>query len=125
LTSSIEAYILKVYILKGLNVDILSRVEGFDWDKGNIEKNWERHKVSFIECEEVFFNEPLIVQADEVHSITENRYYALGRTNDERYLFIASTIRANKIRVISARDMSKRERRIYGEEIEKASKIQK
>jgi uncharacterized DUF497 family protein len=125
LTSFIEAYILKVYILKGLNVDILSRVEGFDWDKGNIQKNWERHQVSFIECEEVLFNEPLIVQADEVHSTAENRYYALGRTNDERYLFIAFTIRANKIRVISARDMSKRERRIYGEEIEKASKIQK
>jgi uncharacterized DUF497 family protein len=114
---------LKVYILKGLNVDILSRVEGFDWDKGNIEKNWERHKVSFIECEEVFFNEPLIVQVDEVHSTTENRHYALGKTNDERYLFIVFTIRANKIRVISARDMSRRERRIYGEEIEKASKI--
>jgi uncharacterized DUF497 family protein len=105
-------------------VDILSRVEGFDWDKGNIEKNWERHKVSFVECEEVFFNEPLIVQEDEVHSTGENRYYALGRTNDERCLFIVFTIRRNKIRVISARDMSKRERRIYREEIEKAANIQ-
>ena len=103
---------------------ILSGVEGFDWDKGNIDKNWERHKVSFIEFEEVFFNEPLVVQEDEVHSTSENRYYALGRTNDERYLFIVFTIRANKIRVISARDMSKRERRIFGEEIEKAAKVQ-
>ncbi len=105
-------------------MDVLSRVEGFDWDKGNIEKNWERHKVSFIECEEVFFNEPLIVQENEVHSRTENRYYALGRTNDERLLFIVFTIRRNKIRVISARDMSKRERRVYRAEIEKPAKIQ-
>jgi uncharacterized DUF497 family protein len=106
-------------------VDGLTRVEGFDWDKGNIEKNWERHKVSFIECEEVFFNEPLIVLENEVHSRIENRYYALGRTNDERLLFIVFTIRRNRIGVISARDTSKRERRIYGEEIEKAAKIQK
>jgi uncharacterized DUF497 family protein len=105
-------------------VDVLTRVAGFDWDKGNIEKNWERHKVSFIECEEVFFNEPLIVLENEVHSRIENRYYALGRTNDERLLFIVFTIRGNRIRVISARDMSKRERRIYREEIEKAAKIQ-
>jgi uncharacterized protein len=106
-------------------VRIPSGVEGFDWDKGNIEKNWEQHKVSFIECEEVFFNEPLIVQEDEVHSTSENRYYALGRTNDERYLLVVFTIRANKIRVISARDMSRREGRTYGEEIEKPAKIQK
>jgi uncharacterized DUF497 family protein len=105
-------------------VRVLSGVEGFDWDKGNIEKNWERHKVSVIECEEVFFNEPLVVQEDDVHSTSENRYYAVGRTNDERYLFIVFTIRANKMRVISARDMSNRERRIFGEESEKAAKVQ-
>jgi uncharacterized DUF497 family protein len=105
-------------------MDLLTQVDGFGWDKANIQKNWERHKVSHIECEEVFFNEPLVVEANEVHSRFENRHYALGRTNDERYLFVVFTIRRNKIRVISARDMSKRERRIYGEEIEKAAKIQ-
>ncbi len=105
-------------------MNILSRLEGFDWDKGNIDKNWKRHKVSFIECEEVFFNEPLIAQEDDMHSTSENRYYALGRTHDERYLFVVFTIRANKVRVISARDMNKRERRIYSEEIEKIAKIQ-
>ncbi len=105
-------------------MNILSRVEGFDWDKGNIDKNWKRHEVSFTECEEVFFNEPLIVQEDDSHSTSENRSYALGRTNDERYLFVVFTIRANKVRVISARDMSKRERRIYSEEIEKTAKVQ-
>ena len=105
-------------------MNLLVEVEGFDWDKGNIEKNWQRHKVSHIECEEVFFNEPLVVQANEVHSKFENRYYALGRTNDKRCLFIVFTIRRNKIRVISARDMTRKERRIYREEIEKTAKIE-
>ena len=105
-------------------MNIVSRLEGFDWDKGNIDKNWKHHKVSFVECEEVFFNEPLIVQQDDIHSPSENRYYALGRTNDERDLFVVFTIRANRVRVISARDMSKRERRTYSEEIERIAKIQ-
>ncbi len=104
-------------------MDILSRVEGFDWDKGNIEKNWERHKVSFVECEELFFNRPLVVAEDEIHSSAESRHYALGATNEGRYLFVVFTIRTNKIRVISARDMSRRERRIHREEIEKIAKI--
>ena len=105
-------------------MDILPQVEGFAWDKGNIEKNWERHKVSFIECEEVFFNRPLVVAGDEIHCKSEGRYYALGRTNDDRLLFVVFTIRDNKIRVISARDMNRKERRVYREEIEKAASIQ-
>ncbi len=105
-------------------MDILSQVEGFDWDKGNIEKNWDQHRVSFIECEEVFFNQPLLIQEDKIHSMAESRYYVLGRTNDGRYLFIVFTVRKNKIRVISARDMSRKERRIYREQIEKTTKIQ-
>ena len=104
-------------------MDILPRIEGFDWDKGNIEKNWERHKVSFVECEELFFNRPLVVAEDEMHSDSESRYYALGTTNEGRYLFVVFMIRANKVRVISARDMSRRERRIYREEIQKSAKI--
>lgn len=105
-------------------MDILSQVEGFDWDKGNIEKNWDQHRVSYIECEEVFFNQPLVVQENEIHSMAEPRNYVLGRTNDGRKLFIVFAIRKNKIRVISARDMSRKERRIYREQIEKTSKIQ-
>jgi uncharacterized DUF497 family protein len=105
-------------------MDILLQVDGFDWDKGNIEKNWKRHKVSYLECEEVFFNQPLIVQADEIHSKFENRYYPLGKTNDDRHLFIVFTIRQNKITVISARDTNRKERRVYREEIEKIAKIQ-
>jgi hypothetical protein len=105
-------------------MNLLARIEGFDWDQGNIEKNWERHKVSFIECEEVFFNRPLVVVEDTSHSTSEGRYYALGRPNDDRYLFVVFTIRNNKIRVISARDMNRKERRVYREEIEKTAKVQ-
>ncbi len=105
-------------------MDILFQVEGFEWDQSNIEKNWGKHRVSYLECEEVFFNQPLLVQEDEIHSKNEPRYYVLGRSNDGRHLFIVFTIRRNKIRVISARNMSRRERRIYREQIEKSSKIQ-
>jgi uncharacterized DUF497 family protein len=105
-------------------MEILSRVEGFEWDEGNIKKNWERHRVSYIECEEVFFNRPLVVQEDETHSKGEERYYVLGKTNGGRYLFVVFTIRHNKIRVITARDMSRKERRAYHAQIEEGSKIQ-
>lgn len=94
-------------------MDILSRIEGFEWDKGNITKNWERHKIAPLECEEVFFNWPLLVKEDIKHSEAENRYYVLGKTNTERLLFVVFTIRNNKIRVISARDMNRKERRQY------------
>jgi hypothetical protein len=65
-----------------------------------------------------------LVQEDEIHSKFEPRYYVLGKSNDGRHLFIVFTIRRNKIRVISARNMSRRERRIYREQIEKSSKVQ-
>jgi uncharacterized protein len=93
-------------------IDFFS-VLGFDWDASNRDKNWEKHQVSNGECEEVFFNLPLLLQPDEVHSTAEARYYVLGQTNAGRRLFIVFTIRNEKIRVISARDMSKRERTIY------------
>ncbi len=105
-------------------MDILFQVEGFEWDQGNVEKNWEKHRVSYIECEEVFFNQPLLVQEDQIHSKHEPRFYILGNTNEGRHLFIVFTVRRNKIRVISARNMSRRERRIYREQLEKGSNIQ-
>jgi uncharacterized DUF497 family protein len=86
---------------------------GFDWDKANIEKNWQKHKVSPFECEEAFFNEPFCVFEDERHSEQETRFYALGRTSTSRPLFIVFTVRGKLIRVISARNMSRREREVY------------
>ena len=91
----------------------LGRCTGFQWDEGNTEKNWEKHRVSRFECEQLFFNEPFLVFKDEEHSQNESRYYALGQTNRNRELFIVFTNRDDQIRVISARDMSRRERRYY------------
>ena len=93
----------------------LASVSGFDWDDGNRDKNWLVHKVAWVEAEEVFFNQPLLVYPDPLHSQSEERLYALGQTSADRRLFIVFTIRKNKIRVISARNMSKKERRIYDE----------
>ena len=95
------------------NLDILRNCTGFNWDKGNSEKNWLKHNVTPSESEQIFFNHPLVVQNDEHHSHQEIRYYALGHTDAKRLLFIAFTIRQRLIRVISARDMSKKERGVY------------
>jgi uncharacterized protein len=92
---------------------LILQCEGFLWDKDNSEKNWIRHQVARIECEQTFFNIPLIIGDDTKHSQLEERWYALGRTDLGRLLFIAFTIRNNLIRVISARDMNKKERSIY------------
>ncbi len=86
---------------------------GFDWDEGNRQKNWEKHQVDFRECEEVFFNQPLLVSEDTKHSFQEKRYHVLGRSDTSRLLFLVFTTRNNKIRVISARDQSKKERIAY------------
>ena len=86
----------------------------FDWDDGNILKNWEKHRVKPSECEDVFFNTP-VVDFDQEHSQHERRYFAFGHTDRGRKLFIVFTIRGNKIRIISARDMHRKERRFYRE----------
>jgi uncharacterized DUF497 family protein len=90
-----------------------AEVTEFDWDGGNAEKNWLRHRVSQAEGEQVFFNRPLVVADDELHSGSEIRHYALGRTDAGRLLFIAYTLRGEKVRIISARDMTRREREEY------------
>jgi len=94
----------------------LDQLVGFDWDKGNKEKNWEKHQVDYTECEQVFFNKPLLIGKDTGHSFQEQRYYVLGQSDAGRTLFLIFTIRDNKIRVISARDQSKKERAIYGQQ---------
>ncbi len=93
--------------------DDLVQCSGFQWVVGNADKNWDLHEVSQGECEQVFFNRPLLVAPDIEHSQREPRYAALGQTNAARQLAVVFTIRGTLIRVISARDMSRRERRIY------------
>lgn len=99
--------------------EIISSCKGFDWDEGNSGKNWHIHRVTDAECEEVFFNLPLIVGSDKEHSNRESRFYALGRTENSRWLFVAFTIREDLIRVVSARDMTRREQRKYAEKIKR------
>lgn len=93
--------------------ELLSSCTGFDWDDSNIFKNWEKHNVSPVECEQVFFNLPIIIKQDIEHSKDEARYFILGQTDSHRGLFIVFTVRNNLIRIISARDMTKKEKRVY------------
>ena len=94
-------------------LDILSKCTGFEWDKHNSNKIWIKHHVSPSECEQTFFNVPLIIFDDTDHSVVEKRYYALGCTDRTKYLFIVFTLRNKKIRVISARNMNRKERKEY------------
>lgn len=88
---------------------------GFQWDDGNARKSTKKHAVTQAEAEQVFFNQPLLVLPDTRHSHDEIRYHALGTTDDQRTLHITFTLRESGtlIRVISARDMHRKERVIY------------
>ena len=92
-----------------------SRVTGYQWDQGNERKNADRHGVSQGEAEQVFANRPLLVVKDTHHSHSETRFHALGVTMAGLRLHITFTLRecGSAIRVISARDMSRRERTHY------------
>jgi uncharacterized protein len=94
-------------------MDPLEGCIGFDRDDANIQKNWERHRVTPEEAEDNFFHEPLVVRSDARWSKEEKRYYALGQTISERCLFVAFTIRRRLIRVISVKDMNRNETGIY------------
>lgn len=94
-------------------IDLLLKCTGFEWDAHNAEKNWQKHRVTPSECEQIFFNRPLVVADDVKHLEKENRFYALGHTDGGRHLFIVFTVRRDRIRVISARDMNRKERKVY------------
>jgi hypothetical protein len=96
----------------------LSQIAEFDWDEGNRTKSEEKHSVSQAEAEQVFTDERLLVTDDVRHSANEARYQALGRTIVGRLLHVTFTLRDNrtKIRVISARDANRKERRHYEQE---------
>jgi len=93
----------------------LDQIAGFDWNDGNSRKSADKHDVSQAEAESVFFNDPLIVVEDAKHSEREQRLNALGKTSEDRLLHITFTLRQNgtMIRVISARDMNRKERKTY------------
>lgn len=100
----------------GLLPEYFPGLTGFLWDAGNSEKNWLAHDVSQAETEQVFFNRPVLVTLDVGHSQVEARYYLLGRSNAGRRLTIVFTMRETLVRPIMARDMSRRERRLYAEQ---------
>lgn len=89
-----------------------SKIEGFEWDEGNL-RHINKHNVNYRECEEAFLNKPLIINKDETHSQAEERFRVYGQANKKGLIFIIFTIRNNKIRVISARNQSKKERKEF------------
>lgn len=99
--------------------ELLQMLIGFDWDAGNSTKNQESHDVSRCEAEEVFVGNGLILVPDIGHSAMEERYYAFGASSKKRLLSIAFTLRNHRVRVIMARDMSRKERSWYEKEIKK------
>lgn len=101
----------------------LGNFTGFEWDKGNIEKSQQKHKVTVSEAEEIFLDEALQVIEDINHSQKEERFAALGKTFIGKILFTVFTLRSSKIRIISARLANKRERSNYEQELKKNSQI--
>lgn len=93
----------------------LARITGFDWDSGNSRKSQEKHTVTMAEAEQVFFNTPLLLLEDTAHGGKEIRIHALSKTDEGRNLHVTFTLRnaGTLIRVISARDMHRKERAIY------------
>ena len=96
-------------------MDILTHVEGFEWDAGNLRKSADKHGVSPDEAQQVFDNEPLLLLDDPHHSQIEPRFHALGKTDDGLELHITFTLRSEgrSIRIISVRRMNRKERAIY------------
>jgi uncharacterized protein len=101
-------------------VRLVVRLTGFDWDEANWRKSELKHGIASVEAEEALLNDP-ICQVDTRHSDDEQRYVALGETNDRRRLFISFTVRRGRARVVSARPMSRKERAVY-EEAKKADR---
>jgi len=95
--------------------ELFPGITGFNWDEGNSAKRWQRHGVTQAEAEQVFLNRPLVVGQASKHSAQETRQFALGRTDQGRELTVVFTLRGSLLRVISARPMSRRERRIYAQ----------
>lgn len=99
----------------GVLDELLAGLGGFEWDAGKSDKNWRNHEVRQAEAEQVLLNRPVVFAADLEHSQTEPRFFTLGRTDSGRHLAIVFTARGRRVRVISARPMSRAERRAYGQ----------
>lgn len=98
----------------------LTKITGFEWDKGNIDKSYQKHGITPNEAEEVFLDKNVGIEKDIKHQEKEARYIAIGMTLNEKLLFVVFTMRDSMIRVVSARKASKKERRLY-EKVKKNS----
>ncbi|MBU4332279.1 BrnT family toxin [Patescibacteria group bacterium] len=92
---------------------LFTKLIQFQWDKGNLDKNFHKHGITNTECEEIFFDDKRKISKDIFHSNKEPRYILLGQTKVKRLLYTVFTIRNNKIRIISSRDINKKERKLY------------
>ena len=99
-----------------MDFEKIKDLQCFEWDKGNADKIYRKHKVKPFECEEVFFDENKVILKDVLHSEKEERHVLLGETKKARLLFLVFTVRQHKIRFISARDTNKKERGLYEKE---------
>jgi len=100
-----------------MDIERFKKLQRFEWDKWNIDKIYFKHRVEPFECEEVFFDENKVMLTDVLHSVKEEKHILLGKTKENKLLFIVFTTRGNKIRIISARDINKKERHLYEKSI--------
>jgi len=101
----------------------LKKIVGFEWDEGNIDKSYKKHRITPNEAEEVFLDEDTLLLEDTKHSKQEERFEAIGKIIKGSILFLAFTLRKEKIRIISARTANKKERRLYAESVKENSKV--
>jgi len=91
----------------------LSKIKGFQWDKGNVEKSYLKHGISIKKAEEIFLDVKLLLLEDIKHSQKEERFIAIGETIQNKILFAVFTVRGHKVRIISIRNANKKERIQY------------
>ena len=89
----------------------------FEWDVKKARRNIRKHRVSFTEAATVFNDPQFIVAADDDYSDSERRFVIMGESNIGRVLVVAYVEREARIRLISAREATRRERQNYEEEI--------
>lgn len=110
----LDKYIASIYNIY-MEFDFSAYLD-FEWDEWNIKKNLVKHRVTVKECEEAFADPKKRILHDVYHSQKEKRYILLGITLDNRILYIAFTVRNKRVRVISARDLNRKEKYLYYEE---------
>lgn len=87
----------------------------FEWNPEKAKVNLKKHQISFEEASTVFDDPLFITFLDEEHSIGEERYITMGLSQKENLLLVAHTDREGRIRIISAREATRNERRFYEE----------